>query len=351
MPAFYQFPMPVPPDDLAMIQNMVREAGIVMAFDSRLDAADATLYRHQSAEWTTKCRALVDLNIFKDILSVARLGDKRDTEARRLGAALLAFCQCAGIEIEPSMALHESPENWKEEFLLFRRIDNAETTDLVKVALGEIEQIPAQQLPLVPCKELPSLMPNRLRGHTPLQTALLKLALIGRTGGGISRKFQEFMDWSFHHFLFSREAVHLALFHLTGNSPNPILKKTNAQSAHDRMRALDNAVWDLLLVRNWLEKVRDQSTLNQLWVLCTRDRGIQRLAREMMLANAGEDEIARYLGELFERACGSPEGAKLHQIYQDFMSKLDDPNRPCNQSGFDTYCEDLNTKLRSEYLE
>jgi len=350
MPTLYQFPMPIPCSDLSRIQDMIRDAGLLTIFDSSLDPVDASLYRLQAASSKTECRALIDLNVLKDILSVARQSDKRSPEARRLGAALIAFCQCSDINIEPSIALHESPEKWREELQLFRGIDNAETTDLVKVALGEIEQISEEQLPDIPINDLPAEMPDRLRGHTALQTAMFQIALIGRSGGSTSQKLEHFMNWSFHEYLFSREALHLALFHLTGNSPNPILKKTKVRSPSDRMSALDNAVWDLLLVRDWVKRVEQQKDHNCVWVLGSRDKGLQRLAREMIIANPGEEDVARHLERLFMRAAGEAAGGRLCNHYHNLMRRAEDQSRRSNKPGFDEYCGRLNAFLRSEYL-
>ena len=350
MPAFYQFPMPIPISDLSRIEDMIREAGIMTIFDPTVEPVDASLYRLQRASSKTECRALIDLNVLKDILSVARQGDRRSQDARRLGAALIAFCQCADIEIEPSVALHESPKHWRKELQLFRGIDNAETQDLVKVAMGEIEQIPAKQLPSIQLNDLPAEMPNRLRGHAAIQTAMLKIALIGRSGGRTSKKLEHFMNWCFDEYLFSREAIHLALFHLTGNSPYPILKKTSAQSPDDRMSALDNAVWDLILVRTWVQRVTEQKERNLIWILCTRDKGLQRLAREMVIVNPDSDGVAKHLESMFLRAGGKASARKLLRQYQNLMGRADDQNRPSNKPGFDEYCSHLNTSLLSEYL-
>lgn len=350
MPTIYQFPMPIPVSDLSRIQDMIRDVGLLTIFDSSLDPVNASLYRLQAAESKTECRALIDLNVLKDILSVARQGDKRSPEARRLGAALIAFCQCADVAIEPSIALHESPKNWRAELQLFRGIDNAETADLVKVAYGEIEQISEELLPDIPINDLPDEMPDRLHGHAALQTAMFKIALIGRSGGSPSKKLEQFMNWSFHEYLISREAVHLALFHLTGNSPNPILKKTQVRSPDDRMSALDNAVWDLMLVRTWVKYVAEQKDRNRIWILCTRDKGLQRLAREMMIANAGDGDVETQIESMFTRAAGKDHGSKLYRQYQDLMRRTNDQSRPSNKLGFDDYCERLNASLRSEYI-
>ena len=350
MTTLYQFKLPIPTADLKLVQDMIRSAGLLTIFDSSKDPADALLYRREEASWKTESRALIDLNILKDILSVARPGDRRSPEARRLGAAFIVFCQCANISIDPAIALHESPKSWRDELQLFRSIDNAETTDLVKVALGELEQIPISCLQDIQIEDLPRAMPERLRGHAALQTAMLKIALIGRTRETTSRKLENFLNWSYHEYLFSREALHLALFHLTGNSPYPILKKTGAQSPNDRMAALDNAVWDLMLVRNWVQSVGEQATLNRIWILCSRDKGLQLLAREMMIANAGDGDIAKHLEGMFIGACGQLDAKKLHGHYQKLMEQAEDQNRPSNKPGFDKYCEQLNASLRSEYI-
>jgi hypothetical protein len=350
LPAIYQFELPIPTEDLKLVQDMIRNARLLTIFDASNDPADALLYRTQESTWRTESRALIDLNVLKDILSVVRPGDRRSSEARRLGAAFVAFCQCANITIEPAIALHESPRSWREELQLFRSIDNAETTDLVKVALGELEQIPRDSLHELQIEALPREMPERLRGHAALQTAMLKLALIGRTRETTFHKLESFLDWSFHQYLFSREVIHLALFHLTGNSPDPILKKTRAHSPNDRLAALDNAVWDLMLVRTWVKNVAEQKDRNRIWILCTRDKGLQGLAREMMIANAGDGEVAKHLEGMFMRACGLRDAKKLYGHYQQLMGQAEDLNRPSNKPGFGDYCESLNASLLAEYL-
>lgn len=351
MTKIYQFSLPITPSSLRGLQEILRSAQILTLFDESIDPYDAGLYRYQAAEYGSECKAVVDLNVFKDVLSIARPGDARAISDRQIGAAFIAFCQCADIMIEPAMAIHESPNQLKEELTWFRRIDNADTNALISIAFGGGHQIAIDQLPEIGPLDLPGTIPEKLVGHMALQTAVLKIVSLVRAGGRPVDNFERFLRWSYDEYLFSREAIHLALLQFSRGQAKPILRNINSHNPTKRLSGVENAVWDLIHARDWSKRIGDQGKNNDIWLFCSRDRALQRLARNMVMATDNDSKSMEHMEKIFSRSFDESAGKRLLRLYLDLYANADADIRPANRPDFDEHCLSVHEALMRSFLK
>ncbi len=292
------------------------------------------MYKAQFAQYETSSFALLDLNTFKDILSVGRSNDSRGVAFKRLGAALILFFQCSDILVEPCMALHESPIDASNELNWFRRIDNANPNDLWEVATGKADFISEDRLPSIELDFRQEGLETPLKGTEALQISLLKLAELLRSSRAPKRMLEDYLRWSLEEFIFVREAVLLAIFQLTGRLQGPVLRNLRAGDPARRVNGIKNAMWDLLFVREWHARLKRQRQANELWLMCTRDQTLHRIAGALVQVDVDEEEAGERLKSLIIKNWGAHEGLKLYDIYADLACQLEDSGRGANQPGF-----------------
>lgn len=351
MKALYQFEMPIEFGDLQRIEQLLESAGIFSIFTRDFNPYSAVAYRHQQAEYGTTFKAYLDLNVLIDVLSVARITKDKTQERRKLGAAVIAFFQCANIQIEPNIAIHESSRQAEEEVTLLRRIDNAHSADLIKVAFGDLPHLSENQLPPVKLISFPEGFAERLHGHQAIETGVLKIAslMLDKEKSPFS-KMEEFLRWSYQDCIFAREALHLALMEFSGKCLGKILKSPSGDHAKFKEKQISNAVWDLMHARNWAKSLSEQSLSNEVLIFCSRDRTLQSLARDLVIDTDDVLQTEHQLLSLFQRYWGSSNGLKLFSLYAEYSKNDQSVDRRCNQPDFDAYCKQTYLTLTQEVL-
>jgi hypothetical protein len=325
----YQFEMPIVCEKLAHVEEIVRQADVLTFFDESFDVYKSINYRLERAKHGTSTSVLLDLNCFKDILMVGR-EDSRDQSYRKLGAALCLFFRCADIEVEPCMPLHESPKDADGELCLFRKIDNAAEDDLLQVMLERDFLIPSHRLPDVPVERVMEKMALPLQGSQMLETALLKLANLIRGPGTNFDRLESFLRWCLEDYIFLAEPIMLAFHQLVGNQPSPLLKGLNKENPAERLAGVKNALYDLLLLREWLKRVGRQSIDGKLWLLCTRDYTLSNFARKMMVVGDGPELESAKRRAILNDLWGAQKARRITELYDGLMAQRDSNHRKSN---------------------
>lgn len=347
----WSFEMPVPPETLALVEGIVRESNVLTFFDSSIDPAEAIRYRFEKAQYDTDTFALLDLNCFKDILSLGRADRSRSDQRRKQAAALCLFFQCADISVEPGFALHESPGNAAEELGLFRTIDNLDPIDLANVATGKVERIPSDRFSDVRPIEPNGNLFRDLRGTLGIEIGLLKLALLLREKCSPFERLESFLRWSLDEFLFLREPTILAFHQLTGNLPKPILRDVHSPNPANRRAGIKNAMWDLLLLRDWRYKLETQATEQCLWLLCSRDTTVVQLARKLVVVG-DDDELEReHRKQLLSNLWGELRARKILDLYDQCVRQVDSSERKVVQADGKLNWEEIRDELRGKLQE
>ena len=340
---------PIPRSDYQQIEAVVRGTGVVTCFDSSVDPASAVRFVSEKARFRTETRALIDLNVFRDILSLGRPDDGRDAAHQRLAAALAIFFQTAGILVEPCMALHESPSDAALELELFYRIDNANPRELLEVFHGKRTSVTLPDLS-EPISIDQAVLKRPLHGTTLLEIALLKLATLLRENMTNFERIEHFLIWCYDDFLFMQEPVILAIHQLAGNRPKPLLRGFNKIDPKERLEGVRNALWDCLLIREWTRKLERQATKGEIWLLASRDDTLRDYARKLVIADRGVEDVAQVLDSTIAGIWPRHHAKRISELYHRLTSNIEDPLRRFNHSGRNLDLESLKDQLQGRLI-
>ena len=136
------FDLALPSGDLDRIRAMLLDAGLLVpGFAIGSEALyDPVTYLADEAMHGSTTAALLDRNIVSRILALDSASGM--TKHHHLSAAVLVFLQCAGILVEPNIALYEYAHTHGAESALadlakFRRLDNGDVLGSPISRLGE----------------------------------------------------------------------------------------------------------------------------------------------------------------------------------------------------------------------
>jgi hypothetical protein len=331
---FYALPFPLPPSDIERLERILERATLFRtSFDDLGSMAyRAATYRIEEAVHDTESCVLVDRNIISRLVALVR-GD-RATADHRLAAAVAAFAQCANMRLEPNLALYElaqvgSPSEAHEELHLFRIADEVDPRLYTDIALDRRDLIPAALLPSRgPGPEDWPDLAQPLRRWRSNYILALKLSALELQGGTAERKMRRFIDWMKDEFVFGGSATVFAHHYLAPGIPKKRMLK--ALRSPDRLLALRgarNAAWDLNLVTDWARHVRSQQQEKRLWVLCSRDASVQRIAGDILSPETPGVTTEQLAEGLFVRYWGSVLGKRLLQYYWSAATTLGHPGR------------------------
>ncbi|MGJ8678291.1 MAG: hypothetical protein ACSHX0_12285 [Akkermansiaceae bacterium] len=336
-------------EDHKLIRSILEEHDVLQLFKENQSINNVWLYRKEDVLHKTQSRALIDRNILKDILSIARIDKHRDHKFTRLGAALILFFQLADIDVEPSFAIHENPEDALSMLSLFRQIDSAKPECLLKIIKGEWLIIPPEHLPTVSEDTLaPDVFKKNLTGTLIIKTALTKIACIDRKQISPYEKAKEFIDWIHLEYIHVREATYLCFYHFAPNSMKSILKQTKSSNFNNIKNGIDNAIADILLIRSWISRCHQQNHNNTLWLLSSRDKPLINLARRIPLTGESQEEVLdKHLSKI-KKDWGSTDGQRIFDYYI-YIQSLESDERRCSKNvNFDPYAPDILNLLEKD---
>jgi hypothetical protein len=137
----FSYYVPIDPNDLLLIAESLRNRDVFNPtfLAPEVDRYDPMVYRHQSARFSTSTALLVDRNVVSRLADVVR--GAPPTPEHRLAAGVLAFAQCADIDIEPNIALYELARAQGqsaviEELMVLRTADHVHPGYWGEIALG-----------------------------------------------------------------------------------------------------------------------------------------------------------------------------------------------------------------------
>ena len=338
---------PIPSVDFQQIEGAVRESGVLTCFDSSVDPASAVRFVSEKVRFLTETRALIDLNVFRDILALGRPDPGRDAGHRRLAAAIAIFSQAAEILIEPCMALYESPSDAERELELFHRIDNADPKELLQVFNGKRTSVTLPDL-IEPVSIDQAALKRPLHGSALLEIALLKLATLLRERLTNFERIERFLIWCHDEFLFIQEPVILAIHQLAGNRPKPLLRGYNKTCPSERLEGVRNALWDCLLIREWTRRLERQATKGEIWLLASRDDTLRDYARKLVIADLGVNDAAQVLDSTIESIWPLHQARKISELYHRLTANPENPSRLFNRSGKETNLGPLREYLMNQ---
>lgn len=348
--------LPIHVSDLFEIQKMLQNNRIICSV-FKLPAFNEYLiadYIGEKEIHGTTISALFDRNIFTDIISLARGEEISQTsESKRLVAALMAFLQCADVLIEPNIALYEYASKRgsliaNEELRLFRVADNIHPKIYTDIALSRKNKVRMK-------KDVDSNIEDGRNFDKQLQswnfnyTIALKLALFERAPIEQHQKMSKFMKWMFEEFYFGAPAVLFANRYFAYKATMKGLKSFDRKQA---LSTLKRTTWDLTLLTEWAKKVELQTETNTIWLLCSRDATLMRIARCLMVSGHAESALREEkIKNDFIGNWGNKIGYDLYKIYLHYQQNSDDKSRVANRGFPPKYFKEIQLKFEKDLLK
>lgn len=350
-----QYELLFPATVLKCLEDNLRKEGVFTFFDASLDPYDALLYRRQEAHYSATTVCLFDQNVLNDVLDpikdVLERGCRPCTERGRFGATLMAFLQCADILIEPSIAVHEKGPHALRDLQLFRCADNVPAVEYAKLALGQTECLPPSALPKLQEQEKNLDFAKKIKGRSVFRAALLKIACLELTNLSSKKKMLEFLRWSFEDFCIARIPLLLACHYFCPNRESPMIEKLRSADRGRAIQGIENALWDVQLLQDWTDRVARQKKENRLYLLCSRDRPLQKIARVLCHAGASAEDLVTILTDHFVSFWGERDGNELSRVYFEYESRAKDPSRLVNLDPSMTYLTKMSSDLEDIVLK
>jgi len=350
---FESYYLPISLDALGAIQAMLRRYDPFCAFLPDIDCYDVLTFRRQKAHHETKTFALFDRNILSDVLSLvtpAAAGQEiKCNERGRIGAAVMCFLQSCNALIEPSISLYENPEKALEELSLFRRADNIDASIYARIALGNLDALPRSALPPPP-DHLPQVdFTKPITHRRKLRIAALKIAEIDLSDRSPEEKMEAYLQWTFADYISITPAVLLAATYFTPRRTRPLLRNLRSVDRNKALQGINNAVWDLQVLLHWMKSTERQDEQRRLWILCSRDTALKRIARAL---HCGDSELAaeKERRSFYEEYWGAREGLRLADLSTALQNDSSNPIRRANGPTSPNYLEDLERDLEAKLL-
>jgi len=330
--------IPIHPRDLLAIAAALRARDVFTPtfLAPEVDLYDPAVYLHEAHVFSTSTFLLVDRNILSRLVALVR--GAMPSPEHRLAAGVLAFAQCAGISVEPNIALYElarsdDPLNASGELKAFRLADRVHPAHWAQIALGQEDVL--RELPeAIPASENDlsvdfSMQLTRYRRNYILS---LKIAELELEGGSPVERMSRLISWMYLDFLFGGPAIALAAHRLAPNaSRKRLFKGLRSLDRENAIAGIRNAAWDLTMVSEWLLNVANQERDVRLTLLTTFDRGLHRLARSAAdiegVARDRQDHLRRALVGLWGIRSGERLADQLAQCY----ASHDNPKRQINR--------------------
>ena len=256
------FMLPAYIEEIAV--SLVNRGWIVHSFNTEdnEELYNPSNYLHNSEFEGSKYTLGLDLNIYQFLLN----SNKKDTpkDNYRDAAALLVFCQISKIEIDPSYAVYEKV-NYEESNLdealpdleLFKNINNSDTEELAKYALGYESSYDIATEHKINHDEKREILTKyrRLTEWDSLYLILLSIVDIKFDKAvPANKKLPKFLEWLISKFRMSLVGTIYAMV-LFGKKPlKRMMKYDPKQSIEGRKSALWNMTWDLYIMNQFFRK-------------------------------------------------------------------------------------------------
>lgn len=189
---------------------------------------------------------------------------------------------------------------------------------------------------------------DKLRFWNFNYTIILKLALIELETMEQHRKMANFMRWMFEEFYFGAPATLFANYYFANKAKMKGLKSCEEKRV---FATLKNMTWDLTLLTQWVKAVEKQKETNTIWLLCSQDKTLMKLARCLIIAEQNESISEEKTKNNFVENWGNKKGLALYEIYLNYRQTCNDKSRVANKGFPSQYFEDIRIKFERELLE
>lgn len=271
---------------------------------------------------------LPDRNVVSRMALAAR-GEPLD-EHRRNAAAVLAFAQCLGLEIEPSIAFHEMAFNEGnlaalEELGWFRLANDGNPHEWVAVGLGQLNRIPTVGTPPT-VEHLDLAKPlNRWRRNYVVALKMGELELNGRLNA--MQKVMALLEWMRDDFILAGPAAILAFLYFAPKSPprKGLLKSLKADDRQIALAGTKNAAWDITYLSDFARRINNGSeSEKRRHIFATFDKRLRDLAR-FVIGEHEEMGAEESLAKSFERWWPMKDAQQIAESWTSCLARTRSP--------------------------
>lgn len=297
-------------NDLKMIEAMLRAADPLVAAPSNIkDLYDIREFVINHERKEASLHAQVDNNILSTatLLASGCSISTKESEARaeRTTAAVLAYFNFGGFQLEPNIALYEQAwrsthEHSLDQLKKFRIADHVHPQHYIDIALGRVDRLEIDAIETA--RSLIGETANDSRQadfRTVLQNwrvsycALLKLVEIERGNGSARSKTLSLIDWMADAHFFSLVPTAMAMMFLSPDRPGGLIKRYLSEDSERVSAGLQNAAWDCVYIKQWVDRA-GRSKPNEIWFFSSLDYLARLLAKSIMGGADDSDEELRH---------------------------------------------------------
>ena len=354
---------PIPIPDLIQIQRLLqREDPFLVVFNTEeIGKYDCRLYLSQKDLHGIKTFAMFDRNVFSYVISLAKGDDVTRLEAgvfgpRRIAAAVMAFLQCSNVTVERGIPLYEGADTIgtkvaSDERQLFRLVDNMHPQVFADIALGRRDTITKEELDRVKlgnsdCRDFSNPPGQWHRNHV----LALKIALLEMEQIPAERKMESFLHWMHDEFFFGAAATMFAGVYLSPKRTGDMMKKLRSRDRNKALLGVRNAAWDLMLISHWGKEVCEQNQTNTIWLLCSRDVALKKIAKASLTHEFDEARVESILRDFLTEFWGTRKAKRFVELSRQLHATRFDPSRKAKQNRPMSYWKNLEAQLERQLL-
>jgi len=254
-----------------VIEKIVKRNWIVHNFQiaNEKDIYNFANYRQNIDDHSVVYTIHLDVNIYQFILNSVKKDSGREEFRDAIG--LVAFCQIAGIELDPTFAVYEKINYRKDQAILdevttdlelFHRINNTSNEELSQYALGYIESYAPIRGFEVDHEKLHTQLTQyeRLTEWNSLYLMILYIVHLTQTTSlNKEDKLQNLVKWMIEEYRLSLVAIVFGVLFF-GNKPLRKMVKYKAADPDKKKRSsLFNMTWDLYMLNRYFRMWTDKS--------------------------------------------------------------------------------------------
>ena len=329
--------IPVENADITAIENILKDRDIIKTVYSEDEFNQYSLrsYLEEVHVHNSKFVALLDRNIFSDIVSAVR-GPHKISTTHRAACALLAFFQLSDTLIEPGMAIYEYTDSGnfdlaEEELSLFRTADRSNPSLFIDYALGRLNIIPINSLISSNSNKINKIRAEDIHRWKIHYGLTLKMAILEKTVGDSIDNIKTYLKWMYDDYLFSASAVIFGVIYFSGKRIGKMLKDTSSRNISKTLKGIRNAAWDMTIAHYWCKKVLERKERGVLWLLGTEDKAVKELAEYLASSYKSVSELKEKHRLLFIKYLGHTGGSKVYEYYSTLVDANDNPHRKINK--------------------
>lgn len=321
--------LPVSPDDLAGIEQIVRNYELLIPGNFRMDDATrvmaflevAFIHKHSF-------RVLFDRNLVTRLAGLIRGDpmpkDPASAKVVRLTAACIAFCILAEIEVEPGMAIYEGAATHghagaEAEIRLFHIANNLHPMCYVDIALGRADQLPTEHIeelkddPEIAIQESSETnFSKRLTLWNLCYLHVLKAVALRRATKSNLSAAINFIEWQEQEAFFNASA---SLFCLAAMGHRPparkMIKNIGSLNTEELRKGIYNATWDITLLSQWGKWLRDEHAPS--WLFSTNEKALKHIVKHLFLDSDADTDSQ--LLTFLRSSWGEKDSVRLKKIY------------------------------------